>query len=160
MTLIALFAPAAMAGERYVNSFYLYITAMTWQVHADPYGSTIQILEPYLLLTMSPFLLFRVGFLYQISKYYRGKTTRGKTAIAAVLSEAPFFVFFLVWAITNAIYSGIGLNSPIPIMMVVGLLLLWKFPMPTVKVPWEGTNEPTPWWEEESEDNTGPVADT
>ncbi len=159
MTLIAFFAPAAMAGERLSTSFYLHITSMTWQVTVFQNGSTIYFLEPFLLLSMSPFLLFRVGFVYQISRYYRGKTTRGRTAIAAVLSEAPFFVFYLVWVITTAIYSGIGLNFPIPIMMVVGLLLLWIFPMPTAKVPWESTDEPTPWWEEESKEDTKPAVD-
>ncbi len=159
MILIAFFAPAAMAGEHYFSSFYLNITAMTWQVNVSQFGLTIQFLEPYMLLTMSPFLLFRAGFVYQISKYYRGKTTRGRTAIAAVLSEAPFFVLFFFWAISTALYSGFGLNSPLPIMMVVGLLILWRFPMPTVKVPWEGAEEPTPWWEEESKEDTKPAVD-
>ena len=154
MTLIAFRAPFAMTVSSYGYSFYLNITAMIWSMVMDEYGFSFQFLNIYSLMAMIPFLMFRVAFVYQITRYYQGKTTRGRTTIAAVLSEAPILAIYVLIIITSAIYSGWGLNFPLPIMMIVGLLLLWRFPVPEATVPWECADEPTPWWEESPEDKT------
>ena len=159
MTLIAFLAPVVVAGYSYGYSFYLNITAMLWSIFIDEYGFHFQFINVYSSIAMIPFLLFRVAFVYQITRYYQGKTTRGRTVVAAVLSEAPFLALYVVYLFTFAIYGGLGLNFPLPIMMVVGLLLLWRSPVQEVTVPWEGIDEPTPWWEEQQQEETKSPAD-
>lgn len=159
MTLIAFLAPVVTAGYSYGYSFYLNITAMLWSIYIDEYSFNFQFINVYSSLAMIPFLLFRVAFVYQIVRYYQGKTTRGRTVVAAVLSEAPFLALYVLYLFTFAFYGGLGLNFPTPIMMIVGLLLLWRSPVPDVVVPWEGADEPTPWWEEKPQEKTEPPAD-
>lgn len=157
MSLVAFFAPVAIAGQNYGMSFDINITAMLWTLFINEYAINIQFLDPFMLLYITPFSIFRIVFTIQIVRYYIGKTTRARTALAAVLSEAPFLALYFFWLLTFDIFFGIGLNFPSPIMMIIGLLLLWRFPISEVIVPWEGTSEPTPWWEEELKDRTEPV---
>jgi hypothetical protein len=156
MALIAFLAPVTVAGYDYGYDFYLSITAMLWSIYMDGYSVRLQFIGPYSMITMIPFLMFRIGFVYQITRYYQGKTTRGRTVVAAVLSEAPFLALYVLWLITFAIYGVLGLNFPLPIMMIVGLLLLWRSPVSEATVPWEGADEPTPWWEEKRQEKTEP----
>jgi hypothetical protein len=161
MALIALFAPVATSGYSYGYSFYLMIIAMTWSIYIDglnPIG--FDFLPPYALLGMIPFLLFRAGSLYQITRYYQGKTTKGRARIAAFIGDAPFLIVYSFLIISGGFYGGIGLNFPLPIMMVVGLILLWRFPVHEATVPWEGMSDPVPWWEKEKpEERTETSAD-
>jgi hypothetical protein len=153
MTLIALFAPVATSGYNYGYYFYLIITSMTWAIHIEGgYIVSLEFLPPYALMGMIPFLLFRAASIYQITRYYQEKTTKGRARIAAFLGDAPFLVLYSFLILIGGIYGGFGLNFPIPIMMAVGLLFLWRFPVPEATVPWEGVSDPTPWWEEEKEE--------
>jgi hypothetical protein len=124
----------------------------------DGYIFSFQFLDFY-SLAMIPFSIFRFVFVYQIARYYQGKTTKTRTAIAAGLSEAPLLALYALLIITSAFYGGLGLNFPLPIMTVVGLLLIWKLPAPEVTVPWEGADEPKSWWEKSLEDKTDSTAD-
>jgi len=159
MVLIAFLAPVAISGYNYGYSFFVNISAILWSVYWDGYNISFQFLNMFVVMSLIPFLMFRLAFVYQITRYYQGKTTRGRTTIAAVLSEAPLLVIYAIFMITSGIYGGLGLNFPSPIMMIVGFLLLWRFPLPQVTVPWEGIDEPTPWWEESPEEKTDSTAD-
>ena len=160
MALLALFAPVATSGSSYGYSFYLMITAMTWSVYIDGVSPIrFEFLPSYALLGMIPFLMFRAGSMYLITRYYQGKTTKGRARIAAFIGDAPFIIVYSFLITFGGFSGGIGLNFPLPIMMFVGLLLLWRFPVPDVVVPWEGADEPTPWWEEKPQEKTEPPAD-
>ena len=151
MTILAFFAPVITSGYSYGYSFYLMITSMTWAVYID--GVTpirFEFLPSYALLGMIPFLMFRVGSVYLITRYYQGKTTKGRARIAAFIGDAPFIIVYSFLMIFAGL--GIGLNFPLPIMMFVGLLLLWRFPAYEATVPWEGMRDPVPWWEEEKQE--------
>lgn len=159
MALIAFLAPAAVAGYDFGYDSFLSITSILWVIYMDGYNVRFEFINPFYLMGMIPFLMFRVAFVYQITRYYRGKTTRGRTAAGAVISEAPFFAMYALWIITVGIYGAFGYNFPLPIMMIVGLLLLWRFPVSEVTVPWKGANDQRAWWEENTEDKTEPATD-
>ncbi|MFX1559248.1 MAG: hypothetical protein ACFFBL_01545 [Promethearchaeota archaeon] len=161
MTLLAFFAPVASSGYSFGYSFYLMIVAMTWSLYLDEsFVIRFEFLPTYAILGMIPFLLFRVASIYQLTRYYQGKTTKGRARIAAFIGDAPFLVVYSFMIMVGGIYGGFGLNFPLPIMMVVGLLLLWKSPVPEATVPWEGMSDPVPWWEEEKkEEKTETSAD-
>ena len=159
MTVLAFLAPVASAG--YANGFGYNITisSVLWAIYMDGYSIRFEFLNPLILMTMIPFLMFRVASVYQMTRYYQGKTTKGRARLAAFIGDAPFLILYAFVFIVIGFYGGVGLNLPLPIMMIVGFLLLWKFPAYEATVPWEGTSEPKSWWEENPEDKTEPTAD-
>ena len=159
MALIAFLAPFAVNGYSAGYSFYLNITAMLWSFSIGEYSYGFQFITIYASLAMIPFLMFRLAFVWQIARYYQGKTTRRRTAFMATLSEAPILAIYVLMFFTFTIYGGWGLNFPLPLMMIVGLIILWRFPVSEATVPWEGVSEPIPWWEEQSIDKPGSSSD-
>jgi hypothetical protein len=87
-----------------------------------------------------------------IIRYYQGKTTKGRARIGAFIADAPFLIVYLIYFFTSGIIVGIGLNLPLPIMTIVVLLLIWKYPVYEPTVPWEGSDDFRPWWEDKPEE--------
>ena len=154
MVLIAFFAPFATSGYDYGSSFYLNIAAILWSLSYDGYYFGFHFVGIPYSINMIPYLMFRVAFVYQIARYYQGLTTRSRTAIVAVLSEAPILFMYTVWVFGTALYGGgaWGLNFPLPIMTTVGLLILWRFPVPEMKDPWSDADKSVSWWEKQTSD--------
>jgi len=153
MSFLALFAPVATSGYSFGPSFYLIITATTWMIYIDGISAIrFEFIPSYALLGMIPFLMFRAASVYQIARYYQGKTTKGRARIAAFIGDAPFLILYSILIVVGGFSGGIGLNFPLPILMFVGLLLLWRFPIFEATVPWEGMSDPVPWWEEEKQE--------
>ncbi len=159
MSTLAFFAPVASSGYASGIDYFIIISAFFWALTISPHYFVFQFFNPITLMMMVPFLLFRIASVYQISRYYQGKTTKGRARIGAFIGDAPFLIVYMFIFITVGFYGGIGLNFPLPIMMIVGLLLLWKFPVHEATVPWEEEGEPTYWWENVSEDEPEPAAD-
>jgi hypothetical protein len=159
MTFLAFFAPVGSAGYSYGNSYFVNISAILWSVYLDEWGFRFSFINPFTAMMMVPFVLFRVGSVFQLSRYFQGKTTKGRARIGAILADAPFLFVYGIWLFTMGITSGIGLNLPLPIMMIVGFLLLWKFPAFEPTVPWEGSDEFKPWWEEDTEEKAESTAE-
>lgn len=159
MTVLAFLAPVAIAGYDWGFDYYININAILWGIYMDGYSIRFEFLNPFTLMMMIPFSLFRIASVYLFTRYYQGKTTKGRAWIAAVSGDAPFLFVYGIWFITAGISGGLGFNYPAPIMMIVGFLLLWKFPAYEATVPWEGADSSTPWWEESSEEKTEPTAD-
>ena len=159
LTVLAFFAPVASSGYAFGYSYFVNISAILWSVYIDEYGIRFLSLNPFSLIMMVPFLLFRVASVYQIIRYYQGKTTKGRAKIGAFIADAPFLIVYLFYFITFGIIGGIGLNLPLPIMMLVALFLIWKYPAYEPGVPWEGPDEFTPWWKEEPEEKTEPISE-
>ena len=155
MTMMAFLAPMASSGFYSGWGFYLIIIAPIWTLNVEG-GLWIhfQLFPPYLMITMLPFLLFRFGSVYLIVRYYQGKTTKGRAKIAAFLGDAPFLILYGFAMILSGVSIWGALNFPLPFMMFVSLLLLWRLPRPEATVPWEGMADPTPWWEEEKPEQT------
>jgi hypothetical protein len=143
MAALTFFAPVAVSG---VGFFYLVISAVLWSIYLNGYNIRFEFHNSFTLIIMIPFAMFRVASTYLIVRYYQRKTTKGRAIIAAVLGDAPFLFIYSFLFIMMSIYGGLGLNFPVPIMMIVGFLLLWRFPVEEVTVPWESPEEPTPWW--------------
>ena len=159
MAVLAFLAPVAIAGYDFGFDYYININAILWGIYMDGYSIRFEFLNPFTLMMMIPFSLFRVASVYQLTRYYQGKTTKERARIAAILGDAPFLFVYGIWFITAGIFGGLGLNFPAPTMMLVGLLALWKYPAYEATVPWEGAESSTSWWEESSEEKTDTTAD-
>jgi len=158
MTILALLAPVALSGYIYHWDYYVNISAILWSFYMSAYSIGFQFLYP-LNMMMLPFLMFRIASTYQLARYYQGKTTKGRARLAVVLSDGPILFVYIIFLITAGISGGLGLNYPLPTMMIVGLLLLWRFPVRAPTVPWEGSEEPKSWWEEKPEEKIESPAD-
>jgi len=148
MLVLAVLAPFAVLG--YSNFFN--IQSLFWMLTLNQYGIHLDIIPPGAIFLMLPFLLIRLTLPYQMVRYYHGKTTRTRTAVVAILSESPFLAVFVLQLTFSLIISGMmfGISLPAPITMIVGLLLLWRKPIPEVTVPWDGTEKTRQWWDEAS----------
>lgn len=138
-------------GGYYGYSFSLTIVALFYYIHISNYGAGLYFPDVYSSMSLVPFSIFRLAFAYQMIRYYQGKTTKGKTAAAAILSDTPILI---IWFLSTGISGSWGLYFPLPIMMIIGLLLLWKFPAAEATVPWEGEAKPTPWWDKQVKTET------
>ena len=159
MTVLAFLAPVALAGYTSGWDYNINISAILWSFYMSPYYTGFQFLYPGNLMMMIPFLMFRIASTYQLARYYQRKTTKGRARLAVALSDGPILFVYIIFLITAGISGVWGLNYPLPIMMFVGLLLLWRFPVEEPTVPWEGSEEPKSWWEEKPEETTEPPDD-
>ncbi|MHA2351700.1 MAG: hypothetical protein ACXABX_01100 [Candidatus Thorarchaeota archaeon] len=160
MLVLAVLAPfAVMSYSSYSYSFI--IQSLFWMTRLDSSGFYFETIPLYAVFTMFPFLLIRLTLPYQMFRYYHGRTTRTRTAAVAIISELPFIAVMILQFVFSLILGGMMfvVSLPFPIMMIVGFLLLWRFPVSEVTVPWEGADEPTPWWEEKPQEKTEPPAD-
>ena len=93
----------------------------------------IWVYEPLALVSELIFVFFRFVFVYQIVMVYQGRTTQRKTVLAGILGELPMLllsisrdlVVFLQW-LSGGIMSSFMI--PTPIILVIGLVLLRKYP--------------------------------
>ena len=153
-TALAFLAPVASSG----SSYFVNISAVSWSVYIDAWsGIRFEFLSPFIMMMMIPFLLFRIVSVYVVTRYYQGKTTKGRARIGAFIADAPFLILYLIYFFTVGFIIGVGLNLPLPIMTIVSLLLIWKFPVHEPTVPWEGSDDFRPWWEEKPEEETNPT---
>jgi hypothetical protein len=112
-----------------------------------------------MMMMTAPFLLFRIASVYQIVRYYQGKTTKGRARIGAFIADAPILIVFVFYLFLGGMVVGTVLNLPLPIMMIVGLLLIWRYPLYEPTVPWEGSDDFKPWWDEKPDEEAEPTAE-
>ncbi|MHA2378141.1 MAG: hypothetical protein ACXADS_02615 [Candidatus Thorarchaeota archaeon] len=132
----------------------IYIFSMTWQI-TDLATMDLVIFEIWIVMITALLAFMRPVFVYQLARYYKGRTTRGRTVIVGVISElqmtiitALVFLYLLSNPITVFVYI---IAVPIPVLLLVGLAFIWLIPVPELAVPWKELDEPKDWWKEESE---------
>ena len=148
MLILAILSPFAVLGY----SDFFNIQSLFWMLDISQHGFNLVIIPLGAIFTMFPFLLIRSALPYQMVRYYHGKTTRTRTAVVAILSESPFLAVYVLQLTFSLIFGGMmfGISLPFPITIIIGLLLLWRKPIPKVTVPWDGTEKPRQWWDESS----------
>jgi hypothetical protein len=98
-----------------------------------------------------PFLCFRLVSALQIANYYRGNSTRKRTALILLIGEGPLLLSNTVALLSSLVYPG-WLLIPLPVQMIVGLLILWRFPVPEPTKPWKEQEESGSWWTKSKKD--------
>jgi len=156
MTALAFLAPVGSAGY----GSFVSVSAILWSVSIDAWsGIRFAFLDPFTLMMLTPFLLFRIVSVYIVARYYQAKTTKGRGRLGAFLADAPILFIYLIYLFTVGFIGTIGLNLPLPIMTIFGLLMIWKFPVSEPTVPWEGPDDFRPWWEEKPKEEPEPAAE-
>jgi hypothetical protein len=92
-----------------------------------------------------PILCFRLVSALQIANYYRGNSTRKRTALILLIGEGPLLLSNTVALLSSLVFPGL-LIIPLPVQMIVGLLILWRLPLPEPTKPWKEQEESGSWW--------------
>jgi hypothetical protein len=149
---LALLAPNAV----WINPNYdmLTILAMTWSF--DRVGGSVfwMFMDPILVIAPFPFTVWRLVFVYQMVRYYQGRGTRIGTVLLGIFAELPFFLLDFILRATSPPTMSLwdpGVTFPTPLMLLAGLVFMWKTPYPVPKTPFDDQAEPDQWWQEESD---------
>ena len=130
------------------------IFSMTYQV-ANIFALGITLFELPLVMIASLFSFMRPVFAYQLSRYFKGKTTRGRTIVVGVISEIQMTIItgvMLLYLMTNPFTPFVYMIAvPIPVLLLLGLIFMWKVPVVESHGPWKELDESKEWWDEKSE---------
>ncbi len=135
MAALAVLTPFFIQFTNTVITFY----TTTWKLQMSIYHNSFRLLSLGDLLISIPFTLPRLVFAYQMSRYYNDKTSRSKTLIVGVLSE--MWLLFIIALLTMIAAASsmilLGTTIPLPLLLVMGAILLWRRPMIQPITPWE-----------------------
>ncbi len=153
MFILAFFGPMSLNIYPEIGPFdsgSIYIFSMTYQILSL---YTLDIVVFDLSIVMATLLLsfMRPVFVYQLSRYFKGKTTRGRTIVVGIISELQLTLItglFMLGSPMGIVYM---IAVPIPILLLLGLVSMWLVPVPELAVPWKELDDPKAWWEKESE---------
>lgn len=87
-----------------------------------------------------PVSLPRLLFAYQMLRYYQEKTSRMITVLVGVFSEMPVSLVMASLFLVNLSSPAPTLLPtiiPVPILIAVGLILMWRRSMILPTTPWE-----------------------
>jgi hypothetical protein len=164
MMLLALFAPV-MINIYLISEFsHINVLSMLWTYSSSSSypvypSSGFQIMPIYILMSIFPFLLLRLVPVFQIHRYYSGRTTRRRALIASFIGDG-YFLFTALPAIIMPWVLGVSMFMfPLPFQVIFGILMLWRYPIPDPTTPWEDLEEPKSWWDKKSESQQGKPPD-
>ncbi|MHA1936750.1 MAG: hypothetical protein ACXABV_01600 [Candidatus Thorarchaeota archaeon] len=149
MLILVFFGPISL--NIYPGMGYIYIFSMTWQITEIATMSLYMFDIPIVMVT---FLLafMKPVFVYQLSRYYKGKTSRGRTIVVGIISELQLTIITglaMLVPVGAIVYYMIAV--PVPILFLLGFIFMWLVPVPKTPVQWEELDEPKDWWDEKSE---------
>ena len=115
------------------------IAAAAWMYQRSSYHTGFRLFRPDEWLFSVPFTLPRLIFSYQVMRYYKGKSSRVNTAIVGFFCETPVLLFtasvYIISFMSSPLF--IPLLIPLPVLLVIGLLLMWRRPMIQPTTPWD-----------------------
>ena len=153
LLILGLFAPVIMMVNTWGMFPEVNIQSMFWMFNQSPYMPSFfgfSLIPFYAMTSMFPFLLLRMATVSQIYRYYNGKTTRKRALIAACIGDGIFLIVALPSLIISFMFGNFNyFMIPLPFQMIVGLMILWRSPLPIPTTPWESVSEPKSWWEKE-----------
>ncbi|MHA2117966.1 MAG: hypothetical protein ACW98J_03520 [Candidatus Thorarchaeota archaeon] len=153
---LALFAPLYV----WINPSHdmIAILAMTWRFSRIGGHIFWMILDPIHIVAPFPFTVWRLAFVYQMVRYYRGRGTRIGTALLGIFAELPFFLAeFIIRALSPPTMDlwDPGVTFPTPLMLFAGLVFMWMSPYAVPKTPFDDQAEPDRWWQEKADSEVG-----
>jgi hypothetical protein len=141
MAFIAVFVPFLISITPMSDAIYMMASAWMLDINRGQVRSVY--FGPTEWAAMSPLTFIRLIFVFQISRYYGGKSTRKRTVIVGILTELPLWVSFLLLVLPSwGIW--ITFSMPLPFLLVAGVMLVWRYPRLEVENHWEEQGEA--WW--------------
>lgn len=142
---LALFAPFIVAIDLLWGGVTL--MAMTWTFYVPGGFAEFGYIQ---FMATIPWTVWRVVFVYQMVRYYRGRSTRNATILLGALAEIVILVIYMLLILLTppGMSYGVFLVFPTPLMLVGALVFLWMTPFPVPKTPFDDQAEPDRWWRE------------
>ena len=144
MAILALVAPISLTiSFREYGTIYSF-SGLIW--HGTRFSTGIFRVENFFGYFL-PILCLRLISALQIVSYYRGNTTRKRTVLILLIGAGPYLLGNIVALISSLQFPGL-LIIPLPIQMIVGLMVLWRLPVPEPTKPWTEQEGSGSWWTE------------
>ena len=137
MSVFALFGPLGFyVTSNVYGDVTLQVYAVTWIMSS--FGSS-----PIFDMSISLFTLFgilRMRFVQQMYRYYRLQTTRPQAILSGVVSELQGLIFFIQYLFVGDLPASlVPIISPVPLLLIIGLLFLSITPPPKHAPSWPET---------------------
>lgn len=156
---LALFAPIIFVIQP--DRGTIVIDAMTWSYTSSDSYWWFSFMVDYLIVSSYPFTVWRIALVYQMNRYYRGRSSRRTTFLLAVVAEMVYVIFDLVYLhVIFMGYWGPLLTIPTPLMLVGVAVFLWMTPYPVPATPFDDQPEPDQWWQENTNQEDEPSKET
>lgn len=142
MAILALVAPYSLTISFRVYETIYSFSALIW--HDTRFSTGIFRLENFFGYFL-PILCLRLVPAFQIVHYYSGNSTRKQTALIILIGDGILLPGNIVALFSSLLFPD-WLPIPLPIQMIVGLLILWRLPVPEPTKPWKEKEESGSWW--------------
>jgi hypothetical protein len=97
-----------------------------------------------------PFTGWRLAFVYQMYRYYEGRSSRRMTVGLAIFAEFLYDVVnYLMFGVFMVGYWGPLFFIPTPFMLFSAMVFMWFAPYPVPKSAFDDHAEPDKWWKED-----------
>ncbi|MHA2068711.1 MAG: hypothetical protein ACXABY_30475, partial [Candidatus Thorarchaeota archaeon] len=118
-----------------VDEWWVDVMALFWSFHylsntTPPFYIGIQLSLIY------SFMLFgwlKLYYIHQTYKCYRGRVTKKRATMVGIASELQLLVWYglaILGSIGSPSFSGVFILTPIPLLLLCGLLILYVKPPP------------------------------
>ncbi|MFX1415767.1 MAG: hypothetical protein ACFFC0_03095 [Promethearchaeota archaeon] len=151
----ALFAPFFISIEATMGQ--VTFGAMTWAYITSGQGGGFHSFGLMEWIAVFPLGIWRVVFVYQMVRYYRGWSSRNRTILAGILAEMPLLAFYYWGTYVASMGMLPYVTIPTPLMLLVALVFLWMTPYPMPKTPFDDQAEPDEWWQEKADSPIEPA---
>jgi hypothetical protein len=108
--------------------------------------------NPLLFIGNLPVTFLRLVFVYQVYRFYQGRTTRKRTLLVGVVSELQMAIVSILGVIIPVFSLISRFFIPIPILFLVALVIIKVAPPSEVSTPWKHSEDTESWWAQSSND--------
>ncbi|MFW9868376.1 MAG: hypothetical protein ACFFEL_02005 [Candidatus Thorarchaeota archaeon] len=134
MIIVSLFVPLGYITHDIIVLIEWYpgsgIYGLFWFFGSYFFMSGFYLFDPlYLKLTVT-LSIFNLLYVFQLVRYYQGKTTKKNVVVSGAISLIFPELFILVSTGLFLPLSMMGIVWPIPIQFLIGVFFLYKFPGP------------------------------
>jgi hypothetical protein len=143
--IVALFTPVGMSLiEHPTGAFAANLIGAFWTVFigtpipVDGGGMVPPTIDPTAGIMGLSLIALRLLFVFLLYRAYKGQNSKMTAIYGGIVSELYLVVINLPSYISSIMTLSIGgLYIPIPILLLIGALLVWKFPPFVPATPWE-----------------------
>ena len=150
MLLIGLLSPVLISVYHYTMLPEVFVQGMFWSYRqgSDWFDNGFLIYPSDLILAYFPLFLLRILPVFQLYRYYSGKTTRTRVLIASIIGDGYFIFSGTIISLLALGYDTFHL--PLIFLTIISILILWIFPIPDPTTPWKSEENSESWWDKSS----------
>ncbi|MHA2384674.1 MAG: hypothetical protein ACXAEE_00535 [Candidatus Thorarchaeota archaeon] len=143
---LAVLAPIYLIIQPHEFGIDMTLEAMLWSFWPN-WGFAFEFV---IFIGSWPFTGWRLAFVYQMYRYYEGRSSRRMTVGLAIFAEFLYDVVnYLMFGVFMVGYWGPLFFIPTPFMLFSAMVFMWFAPYPVPKSAFDDHAEPDKWWKED-----------